>query len=90
MDRTDRKAQNRTPAWHRNPGADADMREVRVDDRFYHCLCEVSVYQGWTFKGMATTTIVRGRVMMEDGETVGKPGWGRYVPRGPAAAGGTA
>jgi dihydropyrimidinase len=78
------------------PGADADIvlvdpeREVRVDDRFYHCLCEVSVYQGWTFKGMATTTIVRGRVMMEDGETVGKPGWGRYVPRGPAAAGGTA
>ncbi len=77
------------------PGADADIvlvdpeREVRVDDRFYHCLCEVSVYQGWTFKGMATTTIVRGRVMMEDGETVGKPGWGRYVARGPAAGGGT-
>ena len=44
----------------------------------------------WTFKGLATTTIVRGRVMMEDGETVCKPGWGRYVPRGPAAAGGTA
>ncbi len=78
------------------PRADADIvlvdpaREVRVDDRFYHCLCEVSVYQGWTFKGMATTTIVRGRVMMENGETVGKPGWGRYVPRGPAAAGGPA
>ena len=45
----------------------------------------MSVYDGWTFKGMATTTIVRGRVMMESGETVGKPGWGRYVPRGPAA-----
>ena len=44
------------------------------------------MYQGWTFKGMATTTIVRGRVMMEDGETVGKPGWGRYVARGPAAS----
>ena len=78
------------------PGADADIvlvdpeREVSVDDRFYHYRCEVSVYHGWTFKGMATTTIVRGRVMMEDGETVGKPGWGRYVPRGPAAAGGTA
>jgi dihydropyrimidinase len=72
------------------PGADADIvlvdpeREARVDERFYHCLCEVSVYDGWTFKGMATTTIVRGRVMMEGGETVGKPGWGRYVPRGPA------
>lgn len=78
------------------PGADADIvlvdpeREARVDDRFYHCLCEVSVYEGWTLRGMATTTIIRGRVMMEDGETVGKPGWGRYVPRGPAAAGGAA
>jgi N-acyl-D-aspartate/D-glutamate deacylase len=39
---------------------------------------------------MATTTIVRGRVMMENGETVGKPGWGRYVARGPAAARATA
>ena len=34
---------------------------------------------------MATTTIVRGRVVMEEGETVSRPGWGRYVARGPAA-----
>lgn len=73
------------------PGADADVvvvdpdREAVVDDGFYHGVCEVSVYRGWRFKGMATTTIVRGRVMMEDGQTVGEPGWGRYVPRGPAA-----
>jgi dihydropyrimidinase len=76
------------------PGADADVvivdpeREASVDDRFYHCLCEVSVYRGWTFKGMATTTIVRGQVMMDEGETVGQPGWGRYVAREPAARGG--
>jgi dihydropyrimidinase/dihydroorotase len=69
------------------PGADADVvlvdpdREAIVDDRFYHCVCEVSVYRDWRFKGMATTTLVRGQVMMEDGETVGKPGWGRYVAR---------
>jgi hypothetical protein len=35
---------------------------------------------------MATTTIVRGQVMMDNAETVGKPGWGRYVPRGGAPA----
>ena len=74
------------------PGADADIvivdpeRTATVDDDFYHCLCEVSVYRGWSFKGMATTTIVRGRVMMEGGETVGPPGWGRHVPRGRAAS----
>ena len=74
-------------------GADADVvlvdpdREATVDEGFYHGVNEVSVYRGWRFRGMATTTIVRGRVMMEDGETVEKPGWGRHVPRGPAGRG---
>jgi dihydropyrimidinase len=73
------------------PGADADIvivdpeLEATVDERFYHCLCEVSVYQGWTFRGLPRTTIVRGRVMMEDRITVGAPGWGQYLPRGRAA-----
>ena len=74
------------------PGADADVvivdpeLEATVDDAFYHCLCEVSVYRGHTLRGLARTTIVRGRIMVEDRETVGTPGWGRYVPRGDAAA----
>ena len=73
------------------PGADADVvivdpdREAVVDDHFYHCLCETSVYGGYRFRGMARTTVVRGRVMMDEFETVGAPGWGRYVPRGDAA-----
>jgi dihydropyrimidinase/dihydroorotase len=71
-------------------GADADLvivdpdREATIDDDFYHCLCEVSIYRGWRVKGLARTALVRGRVMMDDFETVDKPGWGRYVPRGPA------
>jgi dihydropyrimidinase/dihydroorotase len=76
------------------PGADADIvivdpeLEATVDERFYHGVCEVSVYAGWRFKGLARTTIVRGRVMMEDRVTVGGAGWGQYVPRGRAARGG--
>lgn len=72
------------------PGADADVvivdpdLEATVDDAFYHCLCEVSVYRGQKFRGLAWTTIVRGRVMMETRQTVGTPGWGRHVPRGVA------
>lgn len=31
------------------------------------------------------TTIARGRVVIEEGKTVSRPGWGRYVARGPAA-----
>ena len=30
-------------------------------------------------KGMVSTAIIRGEVMMEDYQTVGKPGHGRYV-----------
>lgn len=74
------------------PGADADIvivdpaLEAVVDEQFYRGLCEVSVYQGQTLRGLARTTIVRGRVMMEDRVTVGAPGWGRYLPRARAAA----
>jgi dihydropyrimidinase len=72
------------------PGADADVvivdpdLEATIDDAFYHCLCEVSVYAGRKVRGLAHTTIVRGRVMMEERQTVGSPGWGRHVPRGAA------
>ncbi|MBI2910031.1 MAG: amidohydrolase family protein [Chloroflexi bacterium] len=68
------------------PGSDADIvlvdpnKEVTIDKDFYHCLCEVSIYGGWKVKGLARTTILRGQVMMEDYETVGAPGKGRYVP----------
>jgi len=48
-------------------------------------VCEVSVYRGWTLRGLARRTIVRGRVMMDDRVTVGSPGWGRHRPRGRAA-----
>ena len=69
------------------PGADADVvivdpdLEATVDDAFYHCLCEVSIYRGQKFRGLTWTTIVRGRVMMEARQTVGAAGWGRHVPR---------
>ncbi len=68
------------------PGSDADVvlvdpnKEVVIDKNFYHCLCEVSIYEGWKVRGLARTTIIRGQVMMEDYQTVGVPGQGRYVP----------
>jgi len=70
------------------PGSDADIliidpnEEVAVGGDFYHHPCEVSIYQGWRFKGVARTTIVRGRIMMENYETVVSPGWGKFIPRG--------
>lgn len=69
-----------------SPGSDADIviidpdKEATINKNFYHCLCEVSIYEGWKVRGMAKTTLVRGEVMMEDYQTIGKPGQGRYVP----------
>jgi len=69
------------------PGSDADIvlvdpnRERTVDSDFYHCRAEFSIYEGFKFRGLARTTIIRGEIMMEDYETIGKAGYGRYIPR---------
>jgi dihydropyrimidinase len=71
------------------PGSDADIvivdprKEATVDEKFYRCRPEFDIYQGWKFKGLAKTTLIRGEVMMEDYETTGKPGYGRFIARGP-------
>jgi dihydropyrimidinase len=69
------------------PGSDADIvivdpgKTVTVDDSFYHCQSEFDIYKGWQFKGLARTTVIRGEVMMENYETTGKRGYGRFIPR---------
>jgi dihydropyrimidinase/dihydroorotase len=69
-------------------GSDADLVlvdpevETTVDTSFYRSPVEWTIYEGWKFKGDARVTVVRGQVMVEDGELVGSPGWGRYLPRG--------
>lgn len=68
-------------------GSDADVvvvdpeRHKTVDDAFYHTrVRDWSLYWGWTLYGIPSTTLVRGTVVLEDGETVGLPGHGRFVP----------
>lgn len=68
------------------PGSDADIvivdpsKELVINEDFYHCQCDFSIYGGWKVKGMAQTTIVRGEVVMENYETIGRPGHGKYKP----------
>jgi len=59
----------------------------RISMENYFCLCEASVYGGYRFHGSARSTIGRGRVMLDEFETVGTPGWDRYVPRDAAGGG---
>jgi dihydroorotase len=67
------------------PGADADLvlvdlarRETLAADRL-HSRTRVSAFEGRTATGWPVATLVRGRVVMRDGELTGEPGWGRPV-----------
>jgi dihydropyrimidinase len=74
------------------PGADADItlvdlnleRTVRHEELLSYS--DYSLYDGWTFKGWATETIVRGTTVMRDGKLVGAPGHGKYLFRKSAAS----
>lgn len=73
-------------------GSDADLVVVdpdaskTVDEHFYHThVRDWSLYWGWTLHGIPSTTVVRGRVVLEDGETAVASGGGRFVPGLPAA-----
>lgn len=68
-------------------GSDADVVIVDpatskpVDEHFYHTnVKDWSLYWGQTLHGIPSTTIVRGRVVLENGEPAVSPGGGRFVP----------
>lgn len=69
------------------PGMDADIalvdlnleRTVRHEDLLSYS--DYSIYDGWTFKGWAVETILRGKTVMQGGKLTGTPGDGRYLFR---------
>lgn len=69
------------------PGSDADLTvvdlgiEKEVTASALHGCCDYSLYEGWTLKGWPTLTMVRGSIVMRDGELLGNPGHGRYLGR---------
>lgn len=48
-----------------------------------------SPYQGMTLQGRITHVFMRGRAVVEDGEMLGKPGYGRFLPGAAARAAAT-
>ena len=67
------------------PGADADIvivdmeRTETIDQERLHSRSRISPWHGRSVQGVPVCTIVRGAVVMRDGEVVGDPGWGRPV-----------
>lgn len=67
------------------PGADADFvlvdlkrSETLSADRL-HSRTRVSAFEGRQATGWPVATLVRGRIVMRDGELLGEPGWGKPV-----------
>jgi dihydroorotase len=60
-------------------GYDADMtivdlhRDWSIQSEKLHSRSRVTPFDGWRGRGRAVATVVRGRIVMQDGELVGKP-----------------
>ena len=68
-------------------GSDADLvivdlnKEVKVTPEILHSASDFTIYEGWRLKGWPIMTIFRGNVVMEDGDVVDKPRFGKYLHR---------
>lgn len=67
------------------PGSDADLvvvdpekKRVLSNDGLYTKV-QWSPYAGWKVKGLAVLTMVRGKIVAQEGKVVGAPGHGRYL-----------
>ena len=70
-------------------GVDADLvlwdpeREATITNDALHHNVDYTPFEGWSVKGWPVTTICRGALIAHEGEVIGEPGYGRYLPRGP-------
>ncbi len=70
-----------------SPGADADLvlvdlRAERAHDHrtlYTKSRATALMYDGMRLHGCPVMTVVRGRIVMRNGEVVGEPGWGQWV-----------
>jgi dihydroorotase-like cyclic amidohydrolase len=68
-------------------GSDADIvvidpkKKLKIKaDNLLH-VCDWTPFEGWEVEGIPVLTLVKGKIMMKDGEVYGEPGWGNFVPR---------
>jgi dihydropyrimidinase len=67
-------------------GSDADLaiwdteRKVTIRNDMLHHKADYTAYEGMAVQGWPTTTISRGEVVWHDGEVLGKPGRGKFLP----------
>jgi dihydropyrimidinase len=68
-------------------GADADFTLVDLEKTTeiraanLGSYSDYSLYEGWQMKGWPVMTMVRGEIVMRNGDIIGRPGLGRYLHR---------
>lgn len=66
-------------------GSDADLvivdlnKRVKVTTENLHSACDWTIYDGWEITGWPVVTILKGRVIMQDGNILSKPGIGKCL-----------
>ena len=69
------------------PGADADIilvdmkHEWTITSDNQYSKAGWTPYEGYPVKGLPYLTMVRGKILMEEGEIIGHPGFGEFLPR---------
>ena len=69
------------------PGSDADIvifdpeKKVRLSQKTLHMRVDYSPYEGRDVTGVTDTVISRGRVIIDGGKFVGRPGSGSFIKR---------
>ena len=68
------------------PGSDADI--TIIDPSIHKKLAlsdlhldDYSIWEGWEISGWPVTTVLRGKVMVDEGKLVGSPDHGQLIPR---------
>ena len=70
-------------------GADADLvifdpeKELEITAEAMHSRSDFTIYEGFQVGGAPETVLVRGEIVIADGELQVEPGHGRYVARAP-------
>jgi len=66
-------------------GADADMlvvdlhKQHKITAEDMKCVADYTPFEGWIVNAKHVMTIVRGRIVAEEGQIVGKMGYGKFV-----------
>jgi dihydropyrimidinase len=67
-------------------GSDADLCVLdlnlskKVEPNMLQSCSDFSVYEGWTLRGWPSLTMVRGKIVMKNGQIVGEKGHGKFIP----------